>query len=92
MDHAVVFGVGCTNFRAAVAAADGTYVTDLSIERTRPGTLAEQLLEVLRECQARSPAAFDVGVATTGLVDEAGVVRSFDTPGDGTVGPIDVPG
>ncbi|ELZ30349.1 ROK family protein [Halosimplex carlsbadense 2-9-1] len=92
MDRVAAFGIGSTNFRAAVATADGTLLTDPVVEPTRPRELADQLAAAVGDLRRSTDRPFDaVAVSTAGLVDDAGgAIREFDTPDGETVDRIAV--
>jgi len=82
MDCVAAFGIGSTNFRAAVATTDGELLTKVAVEPTRPRELADQLVAAVGDLQRSADRPIDaVAVSTTGLVDDdAGEIRAFDTP------------
>lgn len=92
MDSIAVFGVGSTNFRYAAASPDGTFLTEVSVEPTRPKELETQLCDAvadLRTATTQSPEA--VAVSTTGLVEkDSGVIRDLDTPSGDVVPRVDL--
>jgi len=92
MDCVAAFGIGSTNFRSAVATADGTLLTEPGVEPTRPRELADQLVAAVGDLQRSADRSLDaVAVSTTGLVDDdAGTIREFDTPAGETVDRIAV--
>jgi glucokinase len=91
MNHVAAFGIGSTNFRSAVAATDGELLTAPTVEPTRPDGLADQVVAAVADLRGATGDDLDgVAVSTTGLVDDAGVIRAFDTPAGETVDRIDV--
>ena len=90
MDHVAVFGIGSTNFRYTVANSDGEFLSEVSVEPTRPRELSSQLVravEALRESYVLDA----VAISCTGLVDaSAGVIRDLDTPAGETIDRVDV--
>ncbi|QPV64381.1 ROK family protein [Halosimplex litoreum] len=91
MSHVAVFGIGSTNFRSAVAATDGELLTDPTVEPTRPDALADQLVAAVADLRETVDRDLDgVAVSTTGLVDDEGAIRAFDTRAGETVDRIDV--
>ncbi|WP_436929224.1 ROK family protein [Halosimplex halobium] len=94
MDRVAAFGIGSTNFRAAVATTSGEFLTDVAAEPTRPRDLADQLATAVGDLRRSTDHPIDaVAVSTAGLVDDsAGVIREFDTPDGETVERIDVGG
>ncbi|WP_436927948.1 ROK family protein [Halosimplex amylolyticum] len=92
MDHVAAFGIGSTNFRAAVARSDGELLTEVAVEPTRPSDLADQLVAAVEDLRSATDRDVDgVAVSTTGLVDDAaGAIREFDTPAGETIDRIDV--
>lgn len=92
MEYVAVFGVGSTNFRYAVATPDGTFLTDVTVEATRPRDVAAQLVDAVSTLQDATAHGLDaVGVACTGLVDPAtGTVFDLDTPDGETISRTDL--
>lgn len=92
MDHVAVFGIGSTNFRAAVATTSGNLLTEPAVEPTRPRDLADQLVAAVGDLRESTDRPLDaVAVSTAGLVDDAaGTIRAFDTPDGETLDRIDV--
>jgi len=93
MDRVATLGIGSTSFRSVAATPDGEFLTDVTVERTRPHELADQVLAAVEALERGCGTVDAVAVATAGLVDaDAGVVEVFDTPAGETVGRIDLAG
>ena len=93
MDRVAAFGIGSTNFRSVAATPDGEFLTDVTVERTRPRELADQVLDAVETLERTCGAVDAVAVATAGLVDvDAGVVTAFDTPVGETIEAVDLGG
>lgn len=92
MTRVAVFGVGSTNFRYAAATPTGEFVTEPTIEPTRPAELADQIVAALDDLQSAGLDGLDaVAVSAPGLVDrEAGTIHKLDSPDGSTVDEIDV--
>ncbi|MFC7237611.1 ROK family protein [Saliphagus sp. GCM10025317] len=86
MNRIAVFGIGSTNFRSVLGSPSEGFFDEVATEPTRPYELETQTLEALERLAAKADGDLDaVGIATAGLVDDAGTVFSFDTPGGETV-------
>ena len=92
MDLVAAFGIGSTNFRYAAATTDGTVRVGPRVEPTRPTELAAQVTAAVTGLREETDRPVDgVSVTTPGLVDDdAGVVRSFDTPDGETIDRIEL--
>lgn len=92
MDQIAVFGIGSTNFRYGVAIPSGDVVTDVTVERTRPDELEDQIVEAIDQLDATTTEALTgVAVSCTGLVDrERGQISDLDTPSGDTVDRIEI--
>lgn len=92
MDHIAVFGIGSTNFRYTVATTAGEFLTEVTVEPTRPQDLPAQLVVAIDDLNDAVPQALDaIGIACTGLVDPtAGIIRELDTSTGATIDRLDV--
>lgn len=92
MDSVAVFGIGSTNFRYVAASLDGTFLTEISVEPSRPRELATQVCDAVADLRSETSQSIEaVAVSTTGLVEKsAGVVRDLDTPEGDVVPRIDL--
>jgi glucokinase len=85
--------LGSTSLRYVAGQRDGTFLTGVRTEPTRPGDLETQVVEAVADLDAEPGGVDAVSVSTTGLVDaDAGRIDSFDAADGSTVRDVDLRG
>ncbi|WP_306052151.1 ROK family protein [Natronococcus wangiae] len=90
MDFIGLVSIGSTNFRYTVATAAGEFLTDVTVEPTRPRQLVAQLCAAIDDL--RTTAALDaVSISAPGLIDtDTGSIRKLDTPAGDVIDRLEV--
>ena len=92
MERIAAFGIGSTNFRYAIGVTTGDFLTDITVESTRPHELVDQIVGAVEDLRGATSGRLDgIAVTSPGRVDtETGVVRDLDTPEGGLIDRIDL--
>lgn len=91
-ENIAVFGIGSTNFRSALGSPDGTFSTDIRVDRTRFDDLRGQVLDRIDELRDVAGGLDAVSIACAGLIDGE-TIQEIDTPAgdvvrDVALGPV----